>query len=100
MLNFVKDDIKPDMFFWTGDNSAHIVWANNNEEVGNATLNITKAIQSVFAGSKISVYPIQGNHDTWPVNVQDFSSTNSNIPINAFSGSWAEWLDKETLKQF
>lgn len=27
-LRFVRDDIKPDMMFWTGDNSAHNVWAN------------------------------------------------------------------------
>jgi len=34
--------------------------------------------------SKIQVYPIHGNHDTWPVNVEDFSKPNSNYPINHF----------------
>jgi hypothetical protein len=34
------------------------------------------------------------------VNVQDFTGPNINIPINGFSGSWAEWLDEDTLKQF
>lgn len=100
MLDFVRDEIKPDLFFWTGDNSPHNVWANNNSEVGNSTRNITLAIQAAFNGTNISVYPIQGNHDTWPVNVQDFSLPNSNIPINAFSGNWADWLDNETLTQF
>jgi sphingomyelin phosphodiesterase len=97
MLQFVRDEIVPDMFFWTGDNSPHNVWGNDNQEVGNATYNITVAIQRAFKNSNISVYPIQGNHDTWPVNVQDFTTADTNIPINEFSGSWAQWLDKETL---
>lgn len=69
MLSFVRDTIKPDIFVWTGDNSPHNIWANDNEEVGNATYNITIAIQKAFNGTNITVYPIQGNHDTWPVNV-------------------------------
>lgn len=69
MLEFVKTEVKPDLFFWTGDNSPHNIWANNITEVGNATLNITLAIQRAFDGTNISVYPIQGNHDTWPVNI-------------------------------
>ena len=44
MLEYVRDEIKPDMFFWTGDNSPHNVWRNDNLEVGNATYNITIAI--------------------------------------------------------
>lgn len=88
------------MFFWTGDNSPHNVWANDNNEVSNATYNITVAIQEVFDSTNITVLPIQGNHDTWPVNVQDFSDPNTNIPLNAFSGSWLKWLGPEVLKNF
>lgn len=45
MLNFVKNEIKPDMFIWTGDNSAHTVWKNTNEEVIEYTVNITETIK-------------------------------------------------------
>lgn len=47
--------------------------------------------------SGITVYPIVGNHDTWPVNVEDFSEPNSNWPINHFKGSWTDtnWLSEE-----
>ena len=58
MLEYVKENIEPDMFFWTGDNSPHNVWANDNEEVGNSTYNITVAIQRVFGDTNITVYPI------------------------------------------
>lgn len=29
-LQFAKNEIKPDMLLWTGDNSAHNVWSNSN----------------------------------------------------------------------
>lgn len=46
------------------------------------------------------MFPVQGNHDTWPVNAQDFSKPNSDIPINAFMADWAEWLDADALTVF
>ena len=98
MLEYVKSEIKPDIFFWTGDNSAHNVWENNNDEVTASTINITKIIQEHFVDTNISVFPIQGNHDTWPVNVEDFTLPNSNIQVEGLLESWAEWLEPETLE--
>lgn len=69
MLDFVVDEIKPDIFLWTGDNSAHDVWKNTEEEIISYTKNITQTLINAFANTNITVYPIQGNHDTWPVNV-------------------------------
>jgi sphingomyelin phosphodiesterase len=100
MLTYVRDVIKPDLFVWTGDNSPHNVWANNNTEVIDATRNITLIIQKFFNQTNITVYPIQGNHDTWPVNVQDFTQVGSNVPINGFSDTWLEWLGPEVLANF
>lgn len=73
MLQYIKEEIKPDMVVWTGDNSAHNVWDNTNEEVIEYTKNITDTIKGIFEGTDITVFPIQGNHDTWPINEQDFS---------------------------
>jgi hypothetical protein len=42
MLSYIKTDIKPDMFIWTGDNSAHNVWDNTVEEITNYTITITE----------------------------------------------------------
>lgn len=58
MLEFVRDEIKPDYFFWTGDNSAHNVWNNTNQEVTDYIQNITDTIKTTFDGSDISVFPI------------------------------------------
>mmetsp|Transcript_33587 Transcript_33587/g.24240 ORF Transcript_33587/g.24240 Transcript_33587/m.24240 type:complete len:384 (-) Transcript_33587:78-1229(-) len=88
------------MFFWTGDNSAHNVWSNTAEEVTNYTINITESVKEIFGDESIVVYPTQGNHDTWPVNVEDFSLPNINYPINTFKSHWAGWLDDEAIEKF
>jgi sphingomyelin phosphodiesterase len=100
MLEFVRDEVNPDLFFWTGDNSAHNVWDNTNDEVTAYVVNVTETIKQEFAGTNITVFPIQGNHDTWPVNVQDFSKAGINVPINDFKSSWTDWLDDDALKEF
>ena len=33
MYEFIRDEIKPDVLFWTGDMTPHNVWENSNEEV-------------------------------------------------------------------
>lgn len=69
MLSYVKEEIKPDMFIWTGDNSAHNVWSNTNEEVTEYTIAITEEIKAYFVDTGITVMAVQGNHDTWPVDI-------------------------------
>jgi len=100
MTKYIRDEIKPDMFFWTGDNSAHVVWDNSNEEVIGYTVNITNTLKEVFKASSVSFYPIQGNHDTWPVNVQSFDKEGNNIPLETYKKVWNGWLTPESIEQF
>lgn len=95
--------LKTDFITWVGDNSAHNVWDNTNEEVTEYTNNITTTLREALgAESKIQVYPSLGNHDTWPVNVQDFSTPDSNWPINHIKGNWSgdNWLSEEEVEVF
>ena len=95
--------MKTDFITWTGDNSAHNVWDNTAEEITEYTRNITNTLkESLGADSKIQVYPIQGNHDTWPVNVQEFTEAGTNYAINHFKQSWTDknWLSEEEIKVF
>ena len=82
MMDYVAQEVKPDMIFWTGDNSAHNIWENTEQEVTRYTEVVTNIIKDAVEGQDITVVPILGNHDTWPVNIQDFSKPNSNYPIN------------------
>lgn len=68
-MNFVRDDIKPDVVVWTGDNSAHDTWQNTSEQVIEYTTKITDIIAETFESTDVKILPIEGNHDTWPVNV-------------------------------
>ena len=95
MLAYIKQVIRPDLIFWTGDNSAHNIWSNSNEEVIAATANVTQMIKDIFQLTNTTVIPLEGNHDVWPANLQDFKKAESNIPINGFAPLWKEWLGEE-----
>lgn len=97
-----QDTLKVDFLTWTGDNSAHNVWDNSHEEVTEYTKNITQTIKDSLANTNIQIYPIQGNHDTWPVNVQNFDKPGTNYEINHFADSWVDtnWLTEDEKKVF
>lgn len=93
LMDYVVSEIKPDIIFWTGDNSSHNIWNNTVEEVTSYTETVTNIIKDAIKDSDITVLPIHGNHDTWPVDSQDFSTPNSNYSINKIKGFWSDWLD-------
>lgn len=88
MFQYIRDVVQPDALFWTGDNSPHSIWNNTAEEVIDSTANITKMMNTVFQGSKITVYPIEGNHDVWPSNQQDFSKAYGSHYVLEYSKIW------------
>jgi len=107
MFDFIatnQDELKTDFITWTGDNSAHNVWDNTAEEITDYTRNITETLKSSLtkADKTIEIFPIQGNHDTWPVNVEDFTKKNSNYAINHLKDTWRDssWLSKEESELF
>ena len=57
-------------------------------------------IKDTFKNCPIAVYPIQGNHDTWPVNMENFETPHSNANINAFKDSWVDWIGKDAVEKF
>lgn len=72
MFEFIADNqdtLKTDFMTWVGDNSAHNVWDNTDKEITDYTKTITNLWKEKMAAHSIEVFPIQGNHDTWPVNV-------------------------------
>ena len=61
---------------------------------------ITQAIKDAFKGLDIPIYPTLGNHDTWPVNVEDFSAPNTNYPINHIKDTWTDWIGADAVAKF
>ena len=105
MFEFIRDNqdtLQTKFITWVGDNSAHNVWSNTNQEVTDYTVNIAQTIQHYLNGTGIEVYPALGNHDTWPVNVQDFSKPNSNYEVNHLKEAWVTdmFLNEEEAEVF
>jgi sphingomyelin phosphodiesterase len=99
MLNYIKEELKPDMFVWTGDNSAHKVWKNTEEEVINYTEYETNKWNEVFNETDVSMFPVMGNHDTWPVNVMDFSSKGDNKAVVDYAALWKDFFTSAEAHQ-
>jgi hypothetical protein len=98
MLQFVANEVNPDVIFWTGDNSAHNIWSNTVEEVTDYTGTITNMIKDAIAGKDITVVATHGNHDTWPTDEEDF---NKPSPIlNSIGEMWNDWLGDEATAKY
>ena len=46
------------------------------------------------------MYPSLGNHDIWPVDVEDFSTPNSNPIINSIKDGWTDWIGADAVAKF
>ena len=91
MFDFIsnnQDTLKTDFITWGGDNSGHNIWSNSKEEVTSYNLNITQSLKDAIGDQDITVFPIVGNHDTWPVNIHDFSKPGLNYAINHLKNAW------------
>ncbi len=97
MMEYVANEIKPDLIFWTGDNSSHNIWSNTMDEVINYTTQVTNTIKDAIKDKNITVLPMHGNHDSWPVDQEDFFRPNENEAINKYKELWSDWLDEQAI---
>jgi hypothetical protein len=101
MFKFIaenQDELKTEFISWVGDNSAHNIWDNTEFEVANDTNRISIYLKEALGpNSTIDIFPSLGNHDTWPVNVMDFSLPETNFPIYIVHPIWTDknWLSEE-----
>ena len=100
LMDFVVSDVQPDIIFWTGDNSSHNIWSNTLDEVLNYTDTVTEMIKTAIGDAPINVIPIHGNHDTWPVDEEDFSTAGGSEAIDSIAKYWTDWLDEEALAKY
>lgn len=57
-------------------------------------------VYDAFSPYNVTVMPIEGNHDTWPEEIESFAKPGINAEINNFKDSWANWLSEEAYTQF
>lgn len=90
-LRFIEEKIKPDFAVWTGDNSDHAIWRHTREINTNATLWIGEQMKAIF-NSTVKVFPIDGNHECYPIYNFDHFTDRENSVKTAFSEAWQGWI--------
>ena len=85
------------MIIWTGDNIAHEV-EKDPSITTNATIQITELVENHSPDS--IVFPIHGNHEFNPMNVQDFRKKDKDLVINLVGNAWKLWLTPEVKNEY
>lgn len=100
MMHFIKENIKPEAIIWPGDNSVHSVWDNTEKQISKYTDEITERLKEFYPKeSGVNVYPTIGNHDTWPVNNEDFSKADNSKPLIMYDEIWSDYFTTPEAKQ-
>ena len=99
-LQFIRDKIKPDLIFWTGDIPAHDDW-NQTRADQLQHIQITADLLSQYF-PHTTVYPSLGNHESAPVDSFPppgiTTDQLSNSWLNQFVQKvWSRWLPPDSL---
>ena len=80
MLNFIKDQIKPDIVFWGGDSIAPSLGKSSIKENIKNMKRVTELVSKELEG--IKVYPTIGDRDLYPLNQFSFLDHSKNEAFN------------------
>lgn len=94
--------MKPDIIVWTGDTTAHDVWEESPSLQINRLIFVSQLIAKYFPSTP--VFPIMGNHDTFPVDQwnrkpKDFSHYDDfEWLVDGLASVWGKWITPEGVK--
>ena len=92
-LQFISEEIKPDVIIWTGDNTAHDVWHQNSSTQTVPTKFATEYIKEFLPN--VPLFPIFGNHECFPGDQYDFYENKTAWLIDQVTQIWADVIDAE-----
>ena len=97
LLEFVHDNIEIDGIFYTGDGPPHDIWKQSRRY----NLNINRIITNLINYNlpNISISPIIGNHDTFPLN-QEPGLNKSSWLYNNLAYNWKKYFSEDSHKTF
>ena len=90
-------ELNIDFIMFTGDNIAHFVWGDEQEDVYKATKKIINIIQEEI-GLNIPIYPCLGNHEIVPVD--EYISHKHKYFLNNMTEIFKIYLNEEAQKTF
>jgi len=92
LLNYIHDEIKPDVALWGGDSIPHNIDSLNFDTNVEIMKNVTAAVKEGLGGNKdFRIYPTIGNHDTYPQDIFKFKTPRQNEAVNQWIDSW-DWM--------
>jgi sphingomyelin phosphodiesterase len=91
MIQFVAENLNPDIVLWTGDNISHDVWHQSIATQTVNTYNITMAMQQGWPN--YTIIPQFGNHECFPADQFDVFDNTTAWLTDRLSGIWSEWFD-------
>ena len=83
MLDFINEQVKPDVAFWGGDSVPHNL-DSGSKEISIATMDIVTRAITTTLDSKL--YMTIGSHDTFPQN--SFSASKANTVLSEWAAKW------------
>ena len=83
------------MIIWTGDNTAHDIWKQNQEYNLHFTQFISEKLKET---TNATVIAAMGNHESWPVNVYDYDGDREKSLIGGLAEAWKPWLTQEAYE--
>lgn len=90
MLEYIKNEIKPDAVLWGGDSIGHNLDSLTPDQVTNDLTKTTNKIKTAF--SSVRVYPTIGNHDSYPMNIISRSKPHDNPYVNSWISNWSDFV--------
>ena len=98
-FNFIEEKLKPELAVWTGDTVDHTIWRQSREKNIYATLWATKQMSNIFNTTRMKIFPIDGNHEAYPVNNYDFFSDREDPLKEAFGSAWEAWIGRKAAEE-
>lgn len=84
------------MIIWTGDNPDHAIYKDPTIST-KATVMISEMIEEHSPNT--TIFPIHGNHEFDPMNIQDFSLKDDPV-IEIVADSWKDWMTEEAREEY
>ena len=95
-LSSLPEAQKPDVIFWTGDNTPHDVWEQSYYANALYTEKVTEFLRTHLPG--VPVFGALGNHEFYPVNVMSMDGDDESMKY--LKEAWKDYMTPESFVEF
>eukprot|EP00827_Trimyema_finlayi_P002679 TRINITY_DN237_c0_g1_i4.p1 TRINITY_DN237_c0_g1~~TRINITY_DN237_c0_g1_i4.p1 ORF type:complete len:538 (-),score=114.47 TRINITY_DN237_c0_g1_i4:101-1714(-) len=97
-LKYISEVHKPEIILWTGDSYGHIAWRQVKEHQTDAMKYISGLIDKYFISQGVQVYPMWGNHESFPLDEFDYYGNDTQYLKDTAYDIWKNWIPKDAIE--